>query len=133
MRQLIWQVIELPIKSKYTRPEIVAGDLNTPITFFEYQPSKGPDPGEEEKTELYNCTCLVYNPSSKDREILSGKGTKKAVTIKIRDPYTDYLPNNGHKVVLDDFRYKDDVWDVVDYAPDVENNDFLKIILGVTS
>jgi hypothetical protein len=126
-------VIELPIKSKYTRPEIVAGDLNTPVTFFEVMPNKGPEPGEQESKKLFNCTCLVYSPSSKDRDILSGKGKKKAVTIKIRDPFADYLPDNGHKVVLDDYRYKDDVWDIVDFAPDIENNDFLKIILGVTS
>lgn len=126
-------MIKLPIKTKYERPEIVAGDLNTPVTFFEVKPNDGPEPGEQENKKLYYCTCLVYNPSSKDRDILSGKGTKKAVTIKIRDPYTDYLPDNAHKVVLDDFRYKDDVWDIVDFAPDVENNDFLKIILGVTS
>lgn len=123
----------MAINPNYKKPEIVAGDLNTPVTFFEFKPASGPEPGESTKKELYFCTCLVYNPSSKDREILSGNGTKKAVTIKIRDPYTDYLPDNAHKVVLDDFRYKDDVWDIVDFAPDVENNDFLKIILGVTS
>lgn len=123
----------MAINPKYKPKEIVAGELNTPVSFFEFKPSDGPETGEEEKEELYNCTCLVYNPSSKDRDILSGKGTKEAVTIKIRDPYTDYLPSNKHKVILDDFRYKDKVWDIVDHAPDIENNDFVKIILGVTS
>ncbi len=123
----------MAINPKYKPKEIVAGELNTPVSFFEFKPSDGPEPGEEEKKELYNCTCLVYNPSSKDRDILSGKGTKEAVTIKIRDPYMDYLPSNKHKVILDDFRYKDKVWDIVDHAPDIENNDFVKIILGITS
>lgn len=123
----------MSINPNYKRPEIVAGDLNTPVTFFEFKPSDDPDPGEEEKKELYECTCLAYNPSSKDREILSAKGTKEAITIKIRDPHTDYLPSNKHKAILDDFRYKDKVWDIVDFAPDLENNQFLKIILGVTS
>ena len=123
----------MAINPKYKPKEIVAGELNTPVSFFEFKPSDGPEPGEEKKEELYNCTCLVYNPSSKDRDILQSKGTKEAVTIKIRDPYTDYLPSNKHKVVLDDFRYKDKVWDIVDHAPDVENNDFVKIILGITS
>jgi len=31
----------LPIKTKYERPEIVAGDLNTPVTFFEVIPNDG--------------------------------------------------------------------------------------------
>ncbi|MHC5250441.1 phage head-tail adapter protein [Enterococcus sp. LJL90] len=123
----------MPINSKYKRPEIVAGDLNTPVTFFGSAPNTGPEPGEAKKEKLYTCTCLVYNPSSKDRDILNGKGTKKAVTIKIRDPYMDYLPDNAHKVTLDDYRYKGIEWDIVDFSPDVERNEFIKIILGVYS
>lgn len=72
----------MPIKTKYERPEIVAGDLNTPVTFFEVKPNDGPEPGEQENKELYYCTCLVYNPSSKDRDILSGKGTKKLSQLR---------------------------------------------------
>ena len=123
----------MAINSNYKPKKITAGALNTPVSFFEFKPSDGPEPGEEEKEELYDCTCLVYNPSSKDRDILQSKGTKEAVTIKIRDPFTDYLPSNKHKAILDDFRYKDKVWDIVDHAPDIENNDFVKIILGITS
>lgn len=123
----------MPINSKYIRPKIVAGDLNTPVTFFEFKPSDGPEPGDEEKNTLYNCTALVYDPSIKDRDLLNGIGTKEAVTIKIRDPFTDYLPSNKHKAQLDDYRYKDKIWEIVDVAPDMENNDFVKIILGVTS
>lgn len=123
----------IPIKAGYQRPKIVAGDLRTPVTFFEYQPSSGPDPSDEEKKELYKCTCLAYNPSMKDREILDVTGTKEAITIKIRDPFTDYLASNKHKAVLDDYRYKNKVWDVIDVVPDLENNDFVKIILGVSS
>lgn len=123
----------MAINPNYKPKKITAGALNTPVSFFEFKPSDGPEPGEEEKEELYNCSCLVYDPSSKDRVILQSKGTKEAVTIKIRDPYIDYLPNNEHKVILDDFRYKDKVWDIVDHAPDLEHNDFVKIILGITS
>lgn len=123
----------MAINPNYKKPEITAGSLNTPVEFWAFKPSDSPDPGEEEEIKLYNCTCLVYNPSSKDRDIMSVKSTKEAVTIKIRDPYTDYLPENKHKVKLDDFRYKDKVWEVVDFAPDIENNDFVKFILGATS
>ncbi len=123
----------MSVKASYQRPKIVAGDLRTPVTFFEYQPSSGPDPSDEEKKELYKCTCLAYNPSMKDREILDAIGTKEAITIKIRDPYTDYVANNKHKAALDDYRYKNKVWDVIDVVPDLENNDFVKIILGVSS
>lgn len=123
----------MAINPNYKKPEIVAGELNTPVTFFEFKPASGPDPGDVEKQELYKCTCLAYNPSSKDLTIMDTKGTKNGITIKIRDPYTDYLPSNKHKVILDDFRYKNKIWDVIDVSPDLENNQFVKIILGVTS
>ncbi|MGM0260418.1 hypothetical protein IGK73_002307 [Enterococcus sp. AZ102] len=122
-----------PINPKYKKPKIVAGALNTPVTFFEFKPTEGPDPGEIEKKELYSCTCLAYNPSSKDREILSAKGTKEAMTIKIRDPFLDYIPDNKHKVVIEDFRYKNKIWEIVEVSPDLESNQFLKLILGLSS
>lgn len=123
----------MPIKANYQRPKIVAGDLRTPVTFFEYKPTNGPDPSDEEKKEIYSCTCLAYNPSMKDREILDVVGTKEAITIKIRSPYTSYLANNKHKAVLNDYRYVGKIWDIVDVAPDLENNEFVKIILGLSS
>ncbi len=123
----------MTINPNYKKPEIVAGSLNIPVSFFEFAPTDGPDPNEEEFEKLYSCTCLAYNPSSKDREILSAKGTKEAITIKIRDPFEDYLPDNKHKVTLDDYRYRNKVWDIIDFAPDLENSQFVKIILGVTS
>ena len=133
MHQSIWQVSKLPINPNYKKPEIVAGDLKTPVAFFEYTPSDGPDPGEIEKEILYSCTALIYNPSMKDMTILESKGTKEGVTIKIRDPYLDYVPTNKHKVEIDDYRYAKKVWEVIDVSQDFENNAFIKIILGATS
>ena len=116
----------MPIKSNYKKSKIVAGDLNTPVTFFEFQPNKGPEPVDEEKKELYFCTALVYNPSMKDRDIL---GTKEGVTIKIRDPHQSYIPTNKHKVRILDYRYGDKVWEIIDVSPDLEENSIVKIVL----
>lgn len=123
----------MAINPNYKRPAISTGDLRTPVNFFEYKPNDGPEPGEEVKAELYRCTALIYSPSMKDNEILNAKGTKEGVTIKIRDPHTDYVPTNKHKVVIDDFRYEDKTWEIVNVSPDFESNAFIKIILGVTS
>ncbi len=62
------------------------GKLNTKIVFWQYQPNRGPEPGEKEKKILYKARAEIYDPSMKDLEILNGKGTKKVVTIVIRDP-----------------------------------------------
>ena len=127
----------MAINPNYKKPKIVAGNLNTPVTFFGYVPSDGPDPGEEQKETLYQCTALVYSPSMKDNEILNSHNTKEGVTIKIRDPHTDYIPDNKHKAVIDDYRYnkKNDekVWEIINVSYDFEDNSFVKIILGVVS
>lgn len=133
MPLLIWQVQTMSINPNYRKPKIVAGDLNTPVTFFEYVPSAGPDPGNEKEKILYECTALLYKPSMKDREILNGLGTSEGITIKIRDPFTDYLSTNKHKVLIEDYRYKDKVWEVKDVSYDFEDNNFVKVILGATS
>lgn len=116
----------MAIKSNYEKPEIVAGDLNTPVTFFEFKPTDGPEPGDELEKEFYACTALVYNPSMKDRDIL---GTKEGVTIKIRDPHQTYIPTNKHKVKIQDFRYENKIWEIVDVSPDLEANSIVKIVL----
>ncbi|KAF1303669.1 phage head-tail adapter protein [Enterococcus sp. JM9B] len=121
------------IHSNYKPPEIGTGDLKTPVSFFEYAPSDGPEPDEVVKKNLYSCTALIYNPSMKDMTILEAKGTKEGVTIKIRDPYLDYVPTNKHKVEIDDYRYVNKKWEIIDVALDFENNAFVKIILGATS
>ena len=121
------------IHPDYHKPEIVSGDLKTPVTFFKYVPKPGPEPGDDVKEPLFDCTALVYSPSMKDIGILTAKNTEEGVTIKIRDPHADYIPTNKHKVVIDDYRYSKKIWDVVNVSPDVENNAFIKIILGVTS
>lgn len=123
----------MAINPKYKPPKTDVGDLNTPISFFGYKPSSGPEPGDEEDELLYKCWAEVYNPSMKDMEIMNSTGTKEAVTISIRDPHGDYLPINEHKAELDDYRYRDKIWEIVSVGPDVKNNNFIKIILGLKS
>lgn len=124
---------KLAINSHYEKPKIVAGDLNIPVKFFEYKPVDGPEPGEQQKKELYKCTCLTYKPSMKDMDILRSKETEEGTTIKIRDPYKDYIPTNKHKVEIDDYRMIDSgvlkVWEIIDVAPDYEDSNFIKIVL----
>ncbi|EGO8777433.1 hypothetical protein [Enterococcus faecalis] len=126
---------DLAIHPNYKRPKIGAGELKTPVSFFQFIPGEGPEPGEIVKKELHSCKAQIYNPSMKDMEILNAKGTKEGLTIKIRDPHQDYIPSNKHKVVIDDYRALPvgKEWEIVDVSPDFEDNRFIKIVLGVTS
>ncbi len=119
------------VRQKYQPPKTSSGNLRTPIEFYEYQPHKGPDPGEEEKKVLYTCFAEIYNPSMKDLEILNSIETKQAVTIKIRDPHEDYLPINKHFVEVLDRRYQSIRWNIIDVRNDFSDNRFITILLAV--
>lgn len=106
------------------------GKLNTKIKFWEYKPSKGPEPGEQEKKVLFRTRAEVYDPSMKDLEILNGKGTKKAVTMVIRDPRSKYMPLNKHYVEILDYRLAGQ-WNIVDVRNDFTDNRFITILLAV--
>lgn len=124
----------MPINPKYKKPKITSGNLNTPVIFF-VPSSKSPEPNEQDIEVLYDCFAEVYNPSMKDMEIINSrqKATKEAVTINIRDTFGEYLPTNKHNAKLDDYRYKNKIFEIISVAPDVKNNSFIKIILVVTS
>lgn len=124
----------MAINPKYKKEKVTAGDLNTPVTFFVKDSDGGFFPGSDEKENVYECFALIYNPSMKDLEVLNSKGTKEGMTIKIRDPHEDYMPTNKHLVVIHDFRYgpKKEM-EIVDVSPDIEHNDFIKIIVGMTN
>lgn len=123
----------MAINPNYKKKKVTSGDLRTLVTFFEYKASDGPEPGDEEKEILFETMAEVYNPSMKDFEIMNAKGTKEAVTINIRDTRGAYLPSNKHKAVLNDYRYENKVWEIVDVRNDLKENEFIKIILGVSS
>lgn len=116
---------------KYTPPQVQGGDLTTPVTFYEYVPHDGPEPGEEERKVLYECFANVYNPSMKDLQILNNTSTVESVTLNIRNPYTDYIATTEHYIEIDDFRYKGKRFNVKFTGPDLEKNNYLKIIAVV--
>lgn len=118
---------------KYRSPDTNSGKLRIPITFYRYGLGSGPEPVEEEKETLYECFCEAYNPSMKDLSIMEHKGTREAVTVKIRDTAGEYLPTNKHFAVLDDIRYSGKVLSVIDVRPDLVDNRFTVILLGVIS
>jgi len=123
----------MAIDPNYKRLKTGAGELRTPVFFYEYAPSEGPEPGEDELKLLHRSMAEVYNPSMKDWELLNTKNTKRAVTINIRDPLTDYQPTNKHVVELDDIHFRGIRWNVIDVQPSPRDSRLIKIILGVTS
>lgn len=116
------------VKFKYKPPETDSGALRTPVTFYKLIPSPGPEPGEEVEDELHKCFAEIYSPSMKDMEIMNTVGAKTAITLRIRDPGTDYMPTTKHFLIADDYRFKGKVFNIIHVAPDIANNRFIKII-----
>ncbi|WP_270596839.1 phage head-tail adapter protein [Enterococcus asini] len=128
----------MAIDPKYQRLKTGAGELRTPVFFYEYKPGDGLEPEDIEEKELHRSMAEVYNPSMKDWELLDTKNTKRAVTINIRDPLDEYQPTNKHVVEIQDFHFmKNDKeflrWNVVDVQPSPRDSRLIKIILAVTS
>ena len=83
------------------------------------------DVREKVANKLFTCFAEVYNPSIKDIEISRDKSVKASLTIKIRDPQSDYYVDNKHQVKVFDNRTKNRTWDIIDIRPDFENRDFI--------
>lgn len=119
---------------KYTSPTVGNFNLNTPVTFFEYAPKTGPDPGEDEKRVLFECFANAYAPSSKDVQILDSKGTDvtKSVTIRIRDTAGEYVPTNKQYFELNDPYFSTERYQIQTVSTDPEDRNYIKVI-GSTS
>ncbi|WP_230681972.1 phage head-tail adapter protein, partial [Streptococcus pneumoniae] len=72
----------------------------------------------------------TYSPSMKDVEIATGKAMKAKMTLKIRDPLTDYQPVNRLFVVVGDILLVFKKWQIIDVRPDYDNRDFLIVLIG---
>src|SRR5699024_12004093 len=78
-----------------------------PVTFYKFVPKEGLLPGEKEKEELFFSWAKVDSIWLKDMELAKQNGTTTDLTITIRDPMQEYIPNDGHYVSIDDLHYKD--------------------------
>lgn len=95
---------------KYSPPRVSNGELRTPITFFEYVPNEGPEPGEKEKQVLYTAWAKIDHVWLKDLEQAKANKTLTDVTVTIRSPLDDYFPTNKHYIQVqargyETFRY----------------------------
>lgn len=115
-------------KFEYKPPRIHSGELRTPVTFYEYAPSHGPEPGEQEKRILFKCMAKVDGVWLKDMELAKSTGTLSDLTITIRDPHGEYIPTNKHYISIDAPEYQDKHYNVVHVQHDLQNRRFITIV-----
>lgn len=118
-------------KFEYKPPRVHSGELRTPVKFYKYVPKDGPLPGEEKEQTLFKSWAKVDEVWLKDLELAKQNGTESDLTITMRDPQSDYRPNNKHYISIDDPYYRDNHYNVKHVQPDMQNKDFIKVIAGL--
>ena len=120
-------------KFEYKEPRVHTGELRTPVIFYEYAPNSGPEPGESYKRTLYNTWAKIDEVWLKDLELAKSNGTLTDVTITIRDPHADYIPNNRHYVEIDAPEYQGKRYNIKHVQPDLQNRKFITIVAELRS
>lgn len=121
------------IKFEHRGAKVNSGDLRTPITFYEFAPNEGPEPGEAEQRILYECWAKVEKVWQRDMEQAKANGTLEDVTLKIRDPQADYLPDNRHYIGINDRAYFGKRYNIKTVQPDMQNVGFFIVIAGLVT
>lgn len=108
-----------------------SGDLRTPVYFYAQSPNDNGEPGNQPRAQVFMAWAQVYGASNKDVAILNTHDYTAGITIKIRDTQGEFIPDpNKNTVIIDDYRYKDVVWDITDVRPDFKNDQFVVLVLG---
>lgn len=121
------------IKFEYKKPRVNTGELRTPVTFYEFAENEGPEPGESEKRILYSTWAKVDEVWQRDLEQAKANGTIDDVTITIRDPLADYIPNNHHYFSVDALEFQGKRYNITKVLSDMQDRRFIKVIGEVSS
>ena len=113
--------------------KINTGDLRTPVSFYEYAPNYGPEPGESEKRVLFDAFARVDKVWLRDLERAKQNGTLEDITVTIRDPRPDYVPTTKHYIGVNDISYYGTRYGIKSVQPDMKNIGFMVIVAGVVS
>lgn len=108
--------------------KINTGDLRTPVSFYEYVPNTGFEPGETEKQILFDAWASVEKVWMKDLELAKQNGTLEDITVRIHDPRPDYNPTVKHYIGVNDLSYYGKRYKVETVQPDMKNIGYMLIV-----
>lgn len=114
--------------NEYRTRRTHAGELRTPVAFYEYRPVPGPYPDEKEYAKLYECWAKIDRVWMKDVELAKSNGTMSDVTLTIRDPMREFIPDNKHFIKIQTFDYEHLVYNVYSSQPDPQHRDFIRVV-----
>lgn len=113
---------------KYTPPRVGAGELRTPVTFYELTPNSGPEPGVSQEKVLFKTWGKIDHVWLRDLEQAKANKTLSDVTITIRNPRGEYFPTNRHHIVIQSPGYENLKYNVEHVQSDFPNTLFMTIV-----
>lgn len=116
---------------EYKPPRVHTGELRTPVIFYEYQPNPGPIPGESEKRVLYKAFAKIDEVWMRDLEQAKANKTLSDITVSIRDPQAEFIPNTKHYIEVDAPEYNGIRYGIKSVRPDPQNKQFIRVVSGV--
>ena len=103
------------------------GDYRTPVIFYGLADDGfSPEPNSESRAEKFKC----YSPSVKDYTIMNAHSVTEGMTIIIPDTRGEFVPDTSMTVKIEDYRFKNTEWNVLEVVPDLEENKYIKVVLG---
>jgi hypothetical protein len=108
-------------------------NLKTRVSFYEFAPKVGPEPGESEIRILHECWAGVETVWLKDLEQAKSNGTTEDLTIFIRDTRGEFIPHNNQYIGINDEAYKGKRYNIKAVQPDLQDKRFLTIVAGLES
>src|SRR5699024_2870879 len=115
-------------KNEYRKRQAHAGELRTPVIFYDYRPDKNsPYPDEKEYSKEYECWGKIDRLLMKDMQEVKLYLNESDLTITIYVPLQEFIPNNNHFVNIVSFDYKDLDYNVTSTLPDLQLRDFIKV------
>jgi len=103
------------------------GDLNTRITFYQYKPSEGHWPGDEEAEKVYSCWAAIEGVYESQIQLAKQNDTLTDLTMKIRDNTMEFNPDTKHWVEIDHPNYRGTRYGIDVVKPDLINKRYLLI------
>lgn len=100
-----------------------ANELNERISIVEMRAAPGPEPGEEEETEIFSCWAKVRTMNIQDVKADTGTEYENTIEVVIRQQQ-DATITNQMKV-----RWQDQLYNIVEINPDYAEKAYMVLVI----
>lgn len=101
--------------------------LNNRATFYELK-TDNREASSKKLVKIHECFCEDYSPTIKDYTILGSSADQKVVTIKIRNQFKGFQPDNYHLFELASGYFKGIKFNIKSVSPYENQPEYLKVI-----